>query len=101
MQQAERINPFPTGRATKLSSALMYGAAHTVSTASTGRATAKTVSVAASIRHQKTGRENPTGCALFDYALGVVSGVGSATILKLNVLGNAKKSPPTTVAVTI
>lgn len=49
----------------------MYGAAHTVSTASTGRATAKTVSVDASIRHQKTGRENPTGCAVFNYALGV------------------------------
>lgn len=52
-------------------------------------------------RHQKPVGETPTGCALFNYALGVVSGVGSATILKLNVLGNAKKSPPTTVAVTI
>lgn len=75
----------------------MYGAAHTVSTASTGRASAKTVSVDASIRHQKTGRENPTGCAVFNYA----SGVWSATMVKLNVLGNAKKSPPRTVAVTM
>lgn len=65
------------------------------------RASAKTVSALSQTATKKPVGETPTGCALFNYALGVVSGVGSATIVKLNVLGNAKKSPPRTDAVTM